>query len=91
MSLDQADYQHCYDEMATRYETNKKRLSELNEQRLDRSAKREKLVGFIATLTRCDGLLAEFDESLWNTLVETVTAHGDHNLIFKFKDGTELM
>jgi hypothetical protein len=79
-----------YDEMATRYEASKKRLYELNEQRLDRRAKREKLVEFIATLSKHGGLLAGFDEGLWNALVETVTVHGGDKMTFKFKDGTEL-
>jgi len=89
-ALDQDDYQRHYNELASRYETTKKRLNELDDQRLDRRAKREKLVEFIATLTKRDVLLAEFDEGLWNALVETVTIHGDHDLTFKFKDGTEL-
>jgi len=89
-AIDQEEYQRNYSELATRYETTKKRLTELDYQRLDRRAKREKLVEFIATLTKRDGLLAEFDEVLWNAMVETVTVHGGHDLTFTFKDGTEL-
>ena len=89
-ALDQEDYQRRYDDLATRYETTKKRLTELDNQLLDRRVKCEKLVEFIDSLTKRDGLLTEFDEGLWNTMVETVTVHGDHNLTFKFKDGTEL-
>jgi len=89
-ALDQTDYQRRYYELATRYEATKKRLTEIDDQRLDRRAKREKLVEFIAMLTKRDVLLAEFDKGLWNAMVETVTVHGDHDLTFKFKDGTEL-
>jgi len=45
---------------------------------------------FIAAKTKRDSLHAEFNEGLWNAMVETVTVHGDHDLTFKFKDGTEL-
>jgi hypothetical protein len=43
----------------------------------------------IVTLIKCDGLLTEFDEGLWNATLETVTVNGEHDLTFKFKDGTE--
>lgn len=89
-ALNQTDYQRRYDELATRYEATKKRLTEIDDQRLDRRAKREKLVEFIDTLRRSDALLTEFDEELWNVTVESVTVHGDHDLTFGFKDGTEL-
>jgi site-specific DNA recombinase len=87
MSVDQEEYQRHYSELATRYGSIKKRLDSIDEQR----AKREKLDEFIGTLVRRDGLLTEFDEGLWNAMVETVMVHGDNELTFKFKDGTELI
>ena len=84
-TLDQDDYQRHYNELAARYEVTKKRLSELGEQRLDRRAKHEKLVGFIATLAKRDGLLTEFDEELWNAMVDKVTVNGEHDVIFNSK------
>jgi hypothetical protein len=35
-------------------------------------------------------LLAEFDEGLWRTMVNTVTVKSSHKIIFALKDGTEL-
>ena len=89
-AIDQVEYQRHYNELASRYEATKKRLTELDDQRLDRRAKREKLVEFIGTLVRCDGLLTEFDAGLWNVMVETVTIYSEHEITFKFKDGSEL-
>jgi predicted nuclease with TOPRIM domain len=89
-ALDEEEYQRHYNELATRYESIKKRLTELDEQRLDRRAKHEKLSEFIGTLVRCDGLLTEFDEGLWNATVESVTVRADNDLTFMFKNGKEL-
>jgi hypothetical protein len=90
-ALDQDVYRNHYNELAVRYETAKKRLIELDDQQLERRAKREKLDEFITSLSECDGLLVEFDEGLWNAMVESVTVHSNHDLIFKFKNSTELM
>jgi hypothetical protein len=38
-------------------------------------ARGETLDRFIATIARQDGLLAEFDERLWHTLVDYATVH----------------
>jgi site-specific DNA recombinase len=91
VALDQTDYQRRYYELATWYEATKKRLTEIDDQRLDRRAKREKLVEFIDILRRSDGFLTEFNEKLWNATVESVTVHSEHELTFKFEDGTELL
>ena len=42
--LDQDDYQRGYDELVTRYEAVKTKLNHISDQRLDRSARREKLI-----------------------------------------------
>lgn len=32
----------------------------------------------------------DFDEALWRTVVETVTVRSEREIVFAFKDGTEL-
>ena len=49
-ALDQAEYEERYTALAERYENIKKGLEEINEKRLDRSAKRESIVAFIKEL-----------------------------------------
>jgi DNA repair exonuclease SbcCD ATPase subunit len=35
-------------------------------------------------------VLTEFDDNVWNTLVENVTVFHDGNMVFLFRDGTEV-
>ncbi len=87
--LDQDEYQRGYDELVTRYEAVKTKLNHISEQRLERSARREKLTEAITMiLEQQDGLLDGFNESLWNATVESVTVKSKDELIFTFKDET---
>ncbi|MDR1591910.1 MAG: hypothetical protein LBS16_03375, partial [Prevotellaceae bacterium] len=44
----------------------------------------------IAELRGQDGLLGEFDERLWHTLVDYATVYSENDVRFTFKDGTEM-
>lgn len=88
--LDQADYQRRYRALLERYEAAKGRLTQLADQKLERTAKQENINRFLKTLEQSDVLLAEFDEELWYATVETVTVHSEQDITFTFKDGTEL-
>lgn len=54
-----------------------------------RSAKGERLAGFIRTLEAQEGPVAEFDERLWGAMVDYVTVGVDKRLTVMFRDGTE--
>jgi len=43
---------------------------------------------FIATLRQQDGLVREFDENLWGSLVEVVTVYSEKDVRITFRDGT---
>ena len=45
---------------------------------------------WIAELAKQDGLLTEFDERLWHGLVDFATVTDDGEVLFKFKDGSEI-
>jgi site-specific DNA recombinase len=47
-------------------------------------------VDFIKELEQREGLLAEFDEELWNGTIEKVVVHSEYELTITFKDGMEL-
>ncbi len=73
VALDQDEYQRQYASLAERYETVKKKLERLTGERLDRIAKRERILRFLAELQQQEYLLTEFDEALWSATVETMT------------------
>ena len=46
---------------------------------------------FITILRQQDGLVREFDENLWGSLVEVVTVYSDVDVRFAFRDGTIIL
>ena len=89
-AMDQAEYEKKYTGFYERYEAARQRLSEIEELRLERNAKRAKIDMFLAQLTGCGGLVTEFDEELWYSTVDFVTVYEDMRLVFAFRDGQEI-
>lgn len=75
--------------MVERYETAKSRFDEVTETIAERSAKSERLAGFIKTLRAQEEPLANFDERLWGCMGDYVTVGADGGMTVVFRDGTE--
>ena len=71
-----------------RYEKAKARFDEVTEAIAERSAKSERLAGFIKTLQAQKEPLADFDERLWGCMVDYVTVGVDGGIMVVFRDGT---
>ena len=71
-----------------RYETAKSRFDEVAEAIAERSAKSERLAGFIKTLEAQNEPVAGFDERLWGCMVDYVTVGADGGMTVVFRDGT---
>ena len=71
-----------------RYEKAKARFDEVTEAIAERSAKGERLAGFIRTLEAQREPVAEFDERLWGATVDYVTVGVDGGMTVVFRDGT---
>lgn len=89
-ALNQTEYEERYNALAERYESIKKGLEGINENRLERSAKQENILAFIKELEQREGVITEFDEELWNGTVERLIVNAGDNINFVFKDGIEL-
>lgn len=89
-ATDQSEYQERYNELVDRYETAKRRLDAIADEKQARAAKRESISRFLTDLKRLDGLLAEFDEELWYATVDTMTVRLECEAIVTFKNGTEI-
>lgn len=74
-----------------RYEKAKARFDEVMEAIAERSAKGERLAGFIRTLEAQTEPVAEFDERLWGTMVDYVTVGVDGGMTVVFRDGTDIL
>ena len=89
-AIDQTEYNERYTALAEQYEDIKKRINDVNNESLERNAKRENIEEFIQRLKQNDKLLTEFDEELWNTTIEKVVVYTDNEINLVFKDGMEL-
>ena len=79
-----------YNGLVERYERAKARFDEVTEAIAERSAKSERLAGFIRTLEAQEKPVAEFDERLWGAMVDYVTVGVDGGMTVVFRDGTRV-
>ena len=80
-----------YNGLVERYETAKSRFDEVTEAIAERSAKSERLAGFIRTLEAQREPVAEFDERLWGAMVDYVTVGVDGGMTVVFRNGTDIL
>ena len=85
---DQGEYQKRYNGLVERYEKAKARFDEVTGAIAQRSAKGERLAGFIRTLEAQKEPVAEFDAQLWGAMVDYVTVGVDGGMTVVFRDGT---
>ena len=90
VAQDQGEYQKRYNGLVERYEAAKARYDEVTEAIAERSAKSERLAGFIKTLRVQEGTVAGFDERLWGCMVDYVTVGLDGSVAVVFRDGTRI-
>jgi len=87
VALDQNEYQERYEGLVERFESAKARFEEISELASDKKARCELVEAFISELGKQEGLVVEFDERLWFTLVDFATVYSDTDVRFTFKSG----
>ena len=90
IAQDQGEYQERYNGLVERYDTVKARYDEVVRAITEKEAKNERLAGFIKILKAQDGIITEFDEMLWSSMVDFVTVGRNKELAVTFRDGTEV-
>jgi DNA invertase Pin-like site-specific DNA recombinase len=88
-ALNQDEYRRKYEAYADKLKAAREKISALDAERLERTAKGAKITGFIRTLQNRDGLISDFDEELWYISVDAVTVKKDE-LLFTFKNGSAI-
>lgn len=86
---DQDEYQRKYDELNKRFNEANDRLKKAIQAKNIKLAKALSIETFIEALKRSPDSIAEWDEKLWNVLLESGTVNRDQTITFKFKNGTE--
>ena len=89
-SIDQSEYNQKYTDYVSQYNELQNRLHELNSEITMNKAKAIQMKKFVSLLKKQDNLLTEFDEPLWCAVVNALVVKSDHDVVFQWKDGTEL-
>lgn len=74
-----------------RFEAAAAKLAELNEKKQARDDQACMIGGFLFELRGRDEALTEFDPYIWAITLDVVTANNDGSLVFKFRNGLEVM
>lgn len=84
---DQDKYLDKYNQLSSKYEGIVQEIESLELDRLKKSKRNKELQDFMETLNRQEGILTDFDELLWETMVESITINLEKKIFFKFKNG----
>lgn len=84
---DQDEYQSKYRQLSAKYESLVEEIEELEVQKLAKSKRNKDLQDFITGLKQQEGLLTDFDELLWETMIESITITKDSDVEITFKNG----
>jgi len=85
------EYYRNYGAVTERVKNIRVRLAAIGSRISENSAQDKVYGGYIDIYAGLDGHMSEFDENLWGMLVECVTIYSRDNMLFKFKDGTEIV
>ena len=88
--LDQVEYQKRYDVLVARYDAAKSKLDLLKQDKLEHTARKEKICRFLKTLRKTEAAPNTFDEKLWRETVEAMTIHSPEDISVRFYSGTEI-
>lgn len=87
---DQTEHDERYSELTQRYTDAKARydtvLEDISKKKIGKQMRSE----IAEEMNRMPGPIEEFDEELWNVLVDRVTVYSLEDIRCRFKDGTEL-
>ena len=89
-ALNQEEYERRYQQAADKYKDEDAKLTELEKMRTMQIFKQKETQKLLDTLNENNALISEFDESLFYSLVDVITVESDKEMVFKFKDGSEI-
>lgn len=87
---DQAEYNRRFLEMEKEANASESKVNQLERQILEQSGKAGRLRRCLKALQSYEGEAKQFDENLWNTLVESATISINRTITFHFFDETDI-
>jgi hypothetical protein len=88
--MDQDIYKSRFEQLSQRYVRGNDELAALDEAVRDRRYRRTRTELFIKELEKLDGLVTEFSDELWHSLVDHATVYGKEDVRFTFRNGVEI-
>jgi thymidylate synthase ThyX len=88
--MDQDGYKARFEQLSQRYVRGNDELAALDEAVLDRQYRRTRTELFIKELEKLEGLVADFSDELWYSLLDHATVYGKDDIRFMFKNGMEI-
>ena len=88
-ALNQTEYEKRYFAAAERYQSETAKLKECENLRTLQISKKKETQKLLNTLNENKILISEFDESLFYSLMDSITVTADKNMVFTFKDGSK--
>ncbi len=89
-AIEQQDYNKKYSTLVENYNDIKKKLEAIEVKKIERAAKKQKILRFIETLRQSNEIFLAFEETIWNATIELVKVNSHESITFIFKDGTEI-
>lgn len=87
---DQGEYNRKRNALVERFNTANKKLDKVNAELIELLARKSAVERFLRTLREMDMPVTEFSDNLWLNTITSVTVHQSGELVFTFKDGTEI-
>lgn len=89
-NLTEEAYGQQYSDLTRQYEEKKAEYEALLERKKAMEATAIVFSGILFWLTEMKEIPIDFDEALWNTLIDHVAIYADERIVFSFMDGTEI-
>ena len=89
-ALNQNDYGTKYNTLANRYQEAKNKYDEISAKIAEKKNKGLLLKGFLNNLKEQKDTITEWDDNLWNIMVEKAVVHRDGRITFIFYNGSEI-
>lgn len=90
-SLNQEEYLRQYHSYVDRYEKLKEQIDKLEIEKKRRKEKGILIGGFMFEVSEHETFVSEFDEQLWMLVIDIVEIQPDGNMVFKFRNGMEII
>ena len=88
--MNQDEYISRYDGYTVRFNKAKAEYEKHQKTMEQRQLKADTIKNFINEIPKMNNLPIEFNERLWNSVIDTVTVYEDERIVFKFKNGIEI-